>query len=37
VIEHGDTEKIRHDLSLDAEGIARAVRDLVEGSATEEC
>jgi len=37
VIEHGDTEKIRHDLGLDAEGIARAVRDLVEGSAAEEC
>ena len=37
VIEHGDTEKIRCDLGLDAEGIARAVRDLVEGSAAEGC
>jgi len=37
VIEHGDSGKIRHDLSLDAEGIARAVRDLVQESAAEEC
>jgi 1-deoxy-D-xylulose-5-phosphate synthase len=37
VVEHGDAEKIRHDLSLDAEGIARAVRDLVKRSAAEEC
>jgi 1-deoxy-D-xylulose-5-phosphate synthase len=37
VIEHGDAGKIRHDLSLDAEGIARAVRDLVKRSAAEEC
>jgi 1-deoxy-D-xylulose-5-phosphate synthase len=37
VIEHGDTEKVRHDLGLDAGGIARAVRDLVKGSAAEEC
>jgi 1-deoxy-D-xylulose-5-phosphate synthase len=37
VIEHGDTEEIRHRLSLDAEGIAQAVRNLVKGSAAEEC
>jgi len=37
VIDHGDTEEIRHRLSLDAEGIAQAVRDLVAGSAAEEC
>jgi 1-deoxy-D-xylulose-5-phosphate synthase len=37
VIEHGETEKIRHRLSLDAEGIAQAVRDLLRGSAAEEC
>jgi 1-deoxy-D-xylulose-5-phosphate synthase len=37
VIEHGDTEKIRRDLGLDTEGIARAVRVLLEGSAAEEC
>ncbi len=37
VIDHGDTEEIRHRLSLDAEGIAQAVRDLVKGSAAEEC
>jgi 1-deoxy-D-xylulose-5-phosphate synthase len=37
VIEHGDAGKIRHDLSLDAEGIARAVRDLVKRSAAGEC
>lgn len=36
VIDHGDTEEIRHRLSLDAEGIAQAVRDLVKGSAAEE-
>ena len=37
VIDHGDTEEIRHRLSLDAEGIAQAVRDLVKRSAAEEC
>jgi 1-deoxy-D-xylulose-5-phosphate synthase len=37
VIDHGDTEEIRHRLSLDAEGIAQAVRNLVKGSAAEEC
>jgi 1-deoxy-D-xylulose-5-phosphate synthase len=37
VIEHGDAGKIRQDLRLDAEGIARAVRDLVKRSAAEEC
>jgi 1-deoxy-D-xylulose-5-phosphate synthase len=34
-IEHGDPAEILHELGLDAEGIARAVRDLVEGSAQE--
>jgi deoxyxylulose-5-phosphate synthase len=37
VIEHGDPEKIRQALGLDAEGIARAVRDLVKRSAAEDC
>jgi 1-deoxy-D-xylulose-5-phosphate synthase len=37
VIEHGDTEKIRHDLRLDAEGIAQAVRDLLKRPAAGEC
>jgi 1-deoxy-D-xylulose-5-phosphate synthase len=37
VIDHGDTEEIRHRLSLDVEGIAQAVRDLVKRSAAEEC
>jgi 1-deoxy-D-xylulose-5-phosphate synthase len=34
-IEHGDPAEILHELGLDAEGIARAVRDLVEGSPQE--
>ena len=37
VIEHGDAEGIRHRLRLDAEGIARAVWDLVKRAAAEEC
>jgi 1-deoxy-D-xylulose-5-phosphate synthase len=37
VVEHGDSVQIRHDLGLDAEGIARAVRDLVKRSPAEEC
>jgi 1-deoxy-D-xylulose-5-phosphate synthase len=37
VIEHGETQEIRHRLRLDSEGIAQAVRDLVRGSAAEEC
>jgi 1-deoxy-D-xylulose-5-phosphate synthase len=37
VIEHGDAGEIRRDLRLDADGIARAVRDLVKRSAAEEC
>jgi 1-deoxy-D-xylulose-5-phosphate synthase len=37
VVEQGDTGQIRHDLGLDAEGIARVVRELVKGSPAEEC
>jgi len=29
LVEHGSSEKIRHRLGLDAEGIARAVREVV--------
>jgi 1-deoxy-D-xylulose-5-phosphate synthase len=36
VVEHGEVEEIRRRLSLDAEGIAQAVRDLVERPASEE-
>ena len=37
VIDHGDTEGIRHHLRLDAEGIVRAVQILVGKSGAEEC